>query len=140
VPLSRRTFDQLVELGEIDSPSSQSVSVVFGSWSSACAAADIECNTPARSVYDRQWNRNEMIEVLSDFVLDHRATTTFDGYEAWRSMDSAPAAPSSALVRQRLGSWSHVINQVLDAIAESEALVVEVQRFQQCVDGHQEWR
>jgi predicted transcriptional regulator len=140
VPLSRRTFDQLVALGEINSPSAQSVSAVFGSWSSACAAAEIDCHTPARSVYDRQWNRNEMIQVLMDFVLDHRATTTLDGYKSWRSMDSIPAAPSPALVRQRLGSWSHVMNQVLDAIAESEAVIVGVQRFQQCVDGHQEWR
>lgn len=140
VPLSRRTFNQLVNLREVHSPTSQSVGLVFGSWSNACAAAEIECNTPVRSVYDRQWSRREIVEVLMEFILDHRAKSTFDGYSNWRNQDFIPAAPSPALVRQRMGSWSNVMNQVLDAIAEDEAAYAKVQEFQQCVDWHREWR
>jgi DNA-binding transcriptional MerR regulator len=139
VPLSRSTFDELVTLGEIESPSSHAVSLMYGSWSDACEAAGIECFAPRRSAYGRQWSRSEMIRLLTVFVLDHRATTTFAGYESWRGIDGVPVAPSSALVRQRLGSWSHVMNQTLDAIAASAVDRAHVQQFQQCVDGHREW-
>ena len=138
VPLSRATFDHLVMIGEIHTPLSQTVQLTFGSWSKACAAAGIECNSPARSVYDRQWSKREILEVIMDFTLDHKADTTFAGYESWRKLKSSPVAPSSALVRQRLGAWSGVMNMALDEIAKSENLGAQVQPFYRCIDGHKE--
>lgn len=139
VPLRRKTFDCLASLGEIDSSSAQSVAILFGSWTDACAAAGIDCVKRPQRPYGRHWSRREISEVVVQFLLTHDVSATAAGYEHWRASNTKVSLPSLALVRQRVGTWSRVKHEAHLAMSGSSHWRDSLDKFRQCTQEHQTW-
>jgi hypothetical protein len=115
-PLSAPQYDHLVHIGEIVGPGSQTVAKRFGTWKAACRAAGVEPTGHGREHYDRKWSREEIVSILAEYLLDPTTTGGFDDYEQWR-LRQVNAAPSGALIRNEMDSWSSAMTCALVDVA-----------------------
>tara|TARA_Y100000031_G_scaffold75969_1_gene83646 strand:- start:1737 stop:2609 length:873 start_codon:yes stop_codon:yes gene_type:complete len=101
-PVTVNSYDALLEVGEIDGPTSQLFGLRFGSWSAACAEAGVESGS-ARLSYNRAWSEGDLWQYVCNYLLDPATTGTLRDFEMWCA--DKDGAPSTASIRKRLGGW-----------------------------------
>jgi len=111
-PLSAPQYDELVTVGEVKGPGSQTVATRFGTWKRACRLAGVETTNMGREYYSQKWSWNEMVDCLVEYLLDPFTTGTSAGYESWRE-ESVNDLPSLALLRNTFGSWADAVTYAL---------------------------
>jgi hypothetical protein len=111
-PLTTTAYARMLAIGEIEGPSVPGIHLLFGSWKHACDLAGIECGISRRGGYDSRWTDHEILAFVTEYLGFPSSPGTFAGYENWREI-SRPDAPSSGLVRTRLGQWSDVKRRAL---------------------------
>lgn len=132
-PLSRTAYQQLVDEGEVDGPSSARIEQLYG-WAAACEMAGVESAQRSRTDYQSTWTDDDLWHYARSYVEDHGSTATFQGYDPWRA-EHAPAGPSSGVLRQRLGRWNEIRRTILiereamssEALTGNEALLIDEQ-------------
>lgn len=113
-PLTTNAYGKLVQSGEVPGPSMPRVWQCFGSWTEACRAAGVEPGQPWRDNYQSKWTDEDIRDFVHRFLSDREYRGTFAEYDLWRRARGLDA-PSSALMRQRLGPWTEVKRAVLGA-------------------------
>ena len=111
-PLTSQAYADLVGSGEVHGPSLPRVWQRFGSWMEACRAAGVESGRPRRDNYQSKWTDEDIRDFVRRFLGDPEYGGTFAEYDRWRRARGVDA-PSSALLRQRLGTWSEIKRSVL---------------------------
>ena len=111
-PLSAPQYDELVIVGEVKGPGSQTVAKRFGTWKRACRLAGVETTNMGREYYSHKWSWNEMVDSLVEYLLDPSTTGTSAGYESWR-VESVNDLPSLALLRNTFGTWADAVTYAL---------------------------
>jgi len=115
-PLSTVRFDELNRLGEISGLGSVRIVQLFGTWSNACVEAGVESLAPIRDHYQSKWTDRDLLAYVADYLRSAKASGTFSDFEKWSSTRSD--APSGQTLRNRLGKWTKVKKQALDAMRE----------------------
>lgn len=98
-------------------PGPQTTAIRFGTWNDALAAAGIAAvaGRPRSGFTD-----DDLWAALVAFVRDPDGGTTAQAADAW--LAARPAAPSSALIRQRMNaSWSEIVSRAV-AVANGDDL------------------
>ena len=126
-PLSRGAYQGLLDSGEVAGPSVARIEQVYG-WATACHRAGVESPGREGRVYQSTWTDEDLWHYAAEYVKHTGPAAPFQGYQRWRA-DHAPEAPSSGVLRNRLGKWNDVRRTILlegalvehDALAGSEA-------------------
>lgn len=116
-PLSAPQYDELVTLGEVQGPGSQTIAKRFGTWKQACEEAGVESTGLGRQVYERKWSWDEVLNIVVEYLLDPTTSGTFSDYERWR-LGQTNSVPSGALVRTQMDTWTDAVSYALVTIAE----------------------
>lgn len=116
-PLGKAEYDSLIELKEIDGPSSALIWMRFGSWSKACELAGVECHA-VREHYQKTWSRAELLTYTSRFLMTRDISSSIGSYETWKAAETVKT-PSGQLLRVEFGSWQNVIQAGLAVLRES---------------------
>ena len=132
-PLSRGGYQKLVDEGEIAGPSAARVEQIYG-WASACHIAGVESPRREGREYQSLWTDDDLWHYATKYIEHAGPAAPFHGYDAWRT-EHAPGAPSSGVLRRRLGKWKDVRRTVLiegdsvehEAAAGPEALRLDEQ-------------
>jgi DNA-binding CsgD family transcriptional regulator len=111
-PLSAGAYEQLLRSGEVRGPSAARIVQRYGNWSNACRRAGVEPTPPRRQHYQSRWTDADMLGFVRDYLTAPGSRGTFYGYDEWRR-GSAVGAPSAALLRARLGSWTDMKRKAL---------------------------
>ncbi|MCL1870851.1 MAG: hypothetical protein FWF90_10625 [Promicromonosporaceae bacterium] len=127
-PLSRAGYQALVDEGEVQGPSAQRIEQLYG-WAAACELAGVESPRREGRDYQSNWTDDDIWHYARRYVEQKGPTAGFSGYDIWRA-EHAPGAPSSGVLRGRLGRWNEVRRSILiegetmnhDALAGPEAL------------------
>jgi hypothetical protein len=106
-PLGKAEYDSLIELKEIEGPSSALVWMRFGSWSKACELAGVECHA-VREHYQKTWSRAELLTYVSRFLMSRDFSSSIGSYEIWKAAETVKT-PSGQLLRVEFGSWQNVV-------------------------------
>lgn len=120
-PLSAPQFDELVSIGEIHSPGSQTIAKRFGTWKAACEAAGVEPTTRGRGNYEQKWSWDEIVGFVVEYLMDLSTVGSFADYEDWRSKQTNEV-PSGALVRKRMSTWGDAVGYALIVISDKGPL------------------
>lgn len=110
-PLSAGAYEELLRMGEIRGPSPARIIQLYGNWSTACHRAGVE-PAPARRDYQTKWTDEDMLEFARSYLRSPGCPGTFGGYDPWRR-HTGVEAPSSSLLRGRLGSWGEIKRKAL---------------------------
>ena len=103
-PLSHDKYD-LVRRSALGEASSVRIIQIYGTWNAACKKAGLKVTVKDR-VYKRNWNEEQVLGWVADYLMSPRNLATYAGYEEWaRSQTDAPSGPT---VRNRIGPWSSV--------------------------------
>lgn len=103
-PLSHDKYD-LVRRPDLGEASSVRIMQIYGTWNAACKKAGLKINAKDR-VYKRNWNEEQVLGWVADYLMSPRNRATYAGYEEWaRTQTDAPSGPT---VRNRIGPWSSV--------------------------------
>ncbi|MEE6272108.1 Z1 domain-containing protein [Georgenia sp. MJ206] len=132
-PLSRNGYQQLVDEGEVRGPSAARIEQIYG-WASACRMAGVESPRRDGRDYQSHWTDDDLWHYAKKYIEHAGPTATFHGYDEWRG-EHAPSAPSSGVLRGRLGRWNDIRRTVLiegesvnqEAVAGPEALRLDEQ-------------
>jgi predicted transcriptional regulator len=108
-PLSAGDYERLLISGEVCGPSAAQR---FGNWGNACRSADVEPAAPRRGNYQSRWTDDDVLAFVRDYLQSPSSPGTFAGYDPWRRANDLNA-PSSALLRCRLGAWSVIKRRAL---------------------------
>lgn len=113
-PLSAKAYATLVRNGDVDGPSVPLLNIRFGSWSQACRLAGVESGEAVRDNYDIQFTDQEILLFVRRFLFEQEdGNWSLAQYVKWRE-ESCEDAPSMALIRNRLGSWTKVRVEAID--------------------------
>gem|GEM_PF-757704 len=110
-PLSRGAYQSLVNQGAVTGPSSARIEQLYG-WAAACALAGIESPRREGRDYQSNWTDDDIWHYARSYVEHAGATAPFASYDHWRA-EHAPGAPSSGVLRARLGRWNDVRRAIL---------------------------
>lgn len=132
-PLSRGGYQSLLDEGEIVGPSAARIEQLHG-WASACALAGVESPRREGRAYQSNWTDGDLWHYARMYIEHTGPTASFNGYDIWRAENDADA-PSSGVLRGRLGKWSEIRRKVLiegdavnhEAPAGPEALRIDAQ-------------
>lgn len=113
-PLSAGDYERLLHAGEFRGPSAARISQMYGNWSAACRQAGVEPPPPRRRSYQSRWTGADLLGFVRDYLRAPGCRGTFDGYDLWRR-EAGIEAPSAALLRNRLGTWSDMKRKALDS-------------------------
>ncbi len=116
-PLSRGGYQRLVTEGEIVGPSAARIEQLFG-WATACERAGVESPRREGRDYQSVWTDDDIWHYAREYIASAGPSAPFYGYDPWRA-DHAPGAPSSGVLRGRLGGWTDIRRTVL---IEGEAM------------------
>jgi hypothetical protein len=105
-PLTSAGYSELVRVGEIDGPTVARIHQRFGGWSRACGLADVESGVSSIP-YTSNWTDDDILRFVVMYLSDPKYSGAFHMYDKWRS-EKCDDAPSSGMVRNRLGEWSTV--------------------------------
>lgn len=111
-PLGAADYEDLRRAGEVRGPSAARIVQIYGNWSAACHRAGVEPTQPRRRTYQSKWTDDDMLGFVRDYLSSPGCRGTFGGYDSWRRQ-AGVEAPSSALLRGRLGSWSDIKRKAL---------------------------
>lgn len=103
-----------------DAPSSGTILALFGTWTAACEAADVPVGVSVSGRPSQKWSDEQLIELAVAFFTEVGVSGTMVQYDAW-AKTQVPKGPSTALMRQQIGSWGEVRRQAADLIAASNA-------------------
>lgn len=106
-PLSRKDYDELVRVGEIDGPSAALVMKRFQTWSAACEQADVETYSTNIN-YEKFWNTKEMTEYLVRFMDAPGISSSIGSYADWQ-LRQHDKVPSAGTIREEFGSWADAL-------------------------------
>lgn len=112
-PVSGVDYDRLLLSGEVRGPSVARIVQRFGNWGNACRCAGVEPTPPRRPHYQSKWTDEDLLAFVRDYLHAPGSSGTFAGYDPWRR-EVACSAPSSALLRARLGSWGDIKRKALE--------------------------
>ena len=132
-PLSRGGYQRLVDNGEIAGPSAARIEQIYG-WASACRIAGVESPRREGRDYQSLWTDDDLWHYAMQYIQQTGPAAPFHGYDIWRS-EHAPGAPSSGVLRGRLGKWNDIRRTILiegdfvehEAVAGPEALRLDEQ-------------
>ncbi|QCB92185.1 Z1 domain-containing protein [Cellulomonas shaoxiangyii] len=110
-PLSRAAYQDLVDTGEIEGPSSARIEQLHG-WAAACELAGIESSRRRRRDYQSTWTDDDLWHFARKYIEHCGSTAPFHGFDVWR-IEHAPDAPSSGVLRRRLGKWNGIRRTIL---------------------------
>lgn len=113
-PLTAKAYSRLVRSGEVRGPSLARVWQRFDSWTAACRAAGVEAGTPPRDNYQSKWTDEDIRDFVRRFLSDPEFRGTIAEYDPWRRARGIDA-PSSGVLRHRLGRWTSIKREVLQA-------------------------
>ncbi len=105
-PVTTSAYAGLVRVGEVQGPSVPLIHNRFGGWAAACQKAGVEHGTTYRE-YNRIWTDDDLLRFVGLYLIEPHADGTFRGYEQWR-LNDCEDAPSGALLRIRIGSWTFI--------------------------------
>jgi len=105
-PVTVNSYNALIEVGEIDGPSSQLFPNRFGSWTEACAAAGVESGTTFPDGYNRAWTEEDLWRYVCNYLLDPATKGTLHDFDSW--LAGKDGAPSGPYFRLRLGGWQEM--------------------------------
>lgn len=111
-PLTTAAYNRLLQAGEVQGPSVPRIFQRFGSWNEACKLAGVEPSSRRRPHYQSRWTDDDILGFVRQYLESGAGGGTFAGYDGWRRLAGFDA-PSSALMRQRLGPWSDVKRRAL---------------------------
>ena len=118
-PVSAPKYRELLDRGLIEGPGPQTVAKRFGSWKRACELAEVTFNDSIRESYDVQWTQDEMLQYLSEFLMNKEFGKGIESYDAWR-IETMSNAPSGAHVRNNFGTWIDAKNKCLLYMRENK--------------------
>lgn len=132
-PLSRHGYQALVDAGEVVGPSAARIDQLYG-WTNACEVAGVESSRRSGRDYQSIWTDTDIWHYARRYVEHAGPAAPFHGYDSWRE-EHATDAPSSGVLRGRLGKWNDVRRTILiegDAVSEGalagpEALRIDEQ-------------
>lgn len=113
-PLTTSAYEKLVSLGEVKGPSVPLINQRFKTWKQACIAAGVEF-VESQTHYSVMWTREELVEVLGQFLVDPSTLGSVADYETWRSKN-LDRMPSTALIRNVVGGWPAACDEALSNI------------------------
>ncbi|MGO1317662.1 MAG: Z1 domain-containing protein, partial [Cellulomonadaceae bacterium] len=130
-PLSRNVYQKLVDEGEVQGPSAARIDQLFG-WAKACDMAGVERTQRPGRDYQSAWTDDDLWHFARAYIEQAGPTATYLGYDVWR-VDRAPGAPSSGVLRGRLGRWNEIRRTILieresmnsDALTGNESLLID---------------
>lgn len=105
--LSLNRYQELLDAEAITGPSAVRIVQIFGSWSRAADLAGIPSGRTPNRNYSSHWSDGEILAFVVRYLQTPGTTGTFSGWDPWRR-EHEPDAPSSALLRLRLGKWSGI--------------------------------
>lgn len=112
-PLTAGDYDRLRKQRMVSGPTSLVVHKRFGSWTRACATAEVPCGTRGRHRGNSRWTNDELIAFLWNYLETGRQGVV--EYGAWARTNEAP---SPGLLRLRFGSWSAAVQQARESLRE----------------------
>lgn len=139
-PLSRNAYQALVDAREIEGPSAARVEQLYG-WAAACELAGVESSRRRAGDYQSTWTDDDLWHFARSYIEHRGPTAAFHGYDIWRN-EHAPAAPSSGVLRGRLGRWHEIRRAILierdamnsGALTGKEALLIDRQLVERMDD------
>ena len=105
-PVTVNSYNALIEVGEIDGPTSQMFPIRFGSWSAACAEAGVESGTTYLDGYNRAWTEEDLWRYVCNYLLDPATKGNLRDFDSW--LVGKDGAPSVETVRTQLGGWQEM--------------------------------
>ena len=105
--LSYARYNQLVRDEVVEGPSSVRVLQVFGSWADAAEQAGVPAGKKPNRTFTSAWTDEEILADVRRYLADPNTRGSFSGWNAWKKAN-APAAPSGAMILNRLGNWSEI--------------------------------
>jgi len=105
--LSYKRYQDLIDQGDITGPSAVRIIQIFGSWSQALDLAGVPAGKIPRRDYSSLWTDGQILAAVAQYLDDPATSGSYAGWDEWRRVND-PAAPSGALMRNRLGKWSDV--------------------------------
>jgi predicted transcriptional regulator len=113
-PLTTSGYQELIDVGEIRGPSVPLITTRFKTWKLACIAAGVEF-VESLTTYSLTWSREDLIEILCQYLQDPTTSGSVTDYDAWREA-STDRLPSRAQLRIVVGRWSEACDEALGAI------------------------
>lgn len=113
-PLTTTDYQELVTIGEIKGPSVPLIANRYKTWSQACIAAGVEY-VEAYTTYSVTWSREDLVEIVGEYLLDPETTGTVGDYNRWRDA-ATDRIPSFAQLRIVVGPWSQACDEALSNI------------------------
>ena len=80
--LTANNYNELIRKGFINAPGSQTIIKTFGTWNQACESAGVNHSRRSSGI-QKQYNRQEVVEIYSDYMLDQTSTGSTSKYEDW---------------------------------------------------------
>ena len=119
-PLTGPQYQSLIEIGEIEGPSSQRIYQLFGTWSDMCSQAGVEYKPAFRTGdYYRKWNDMELLSFVVRFLKDENISDSYEEFRIWRENQN-DEVPSPELVRNSLGTWLEIKKLALQVIRQEK--------------------
>lgn len=115
-PLTGPFYEKLRRSGRITGPSLMRILQVLGTWRIACSLANVVSVAPVRSEYELRWTRDELVQMLADFILASESHSV-DAFDMWCRLDES--RPSSGTIRNQVGSWSSAKREALIALRDT---------------------
>ncbi len=117
-PLTRKAYDKLVSIGEIEGPSSVLIYKRIGTWNELCAEAGIDSANAPRHDYSKKWSQRELLGYVQRFLTADDAVGSVAGYEVW-SKKQVELCPSVGTLIDAFGGWRGVKREALIALRNS---------------------
>jgi hypothetical protein len=109
-------YTSLQRSGLVDGPTLARILQVFGTWRSACASAEVNCDEPLRDEYDRRWTRLQMSQSVADFLVSE-GRNGVSKYDEWARINVG--RPSFGTIRNEFGSWRAAYEEALRLLRSS---------------------
>lgn len=104
----------MITVGEIKGPSVPLIATRFKTWKQACIAAGVEY-VESYTTYAITWTRDDLVEILEQYLMDSETSGTIDDYNRWRD-NASDRIPSLAQIRIVVGPWSEACDEALSNI------------------------
>ena len=119
-PLTRKAYDDLILIGEIEGPSSGLIyKKRFGTWNELCAEAGIDSIKSVRNDYSRKWSQQELLGYVQRFLIADDTVGSAQDYEAW-SKKQVELCPSIGTLSDAFGGWHQLKREALIGLRESK--------------------
>jgi len=111
-PLTANAYKRLLEVGQIQGPSSARIGQRYGSWTAACEAAGVTAGRTVRHHYQSKWSDHDLADIVRQYLLDPSVPNSANRFDEWKR-ENVPDGPSFQTVRNRFGSRTEAKRRVL---------------------------